>query len=447
LLALSTLFAARSSAQGAAPLRCALELAPFESPLRPGVRSQLVPVQAGESVFAASALCLFALDARTLEARWGVGPPRGWEALAPARRAQLLEGIDHELAWSAPGVGAGVVVAALQLPSSRGRHEEWDGIVFQRLGPERRLFAFDAASGAALWDHGPELAADDASHPFARGQNVFGAPLVRGESVLVACASDPSSIDYRVASYALASGAFQWASFVVRGQVERRGPGQQSGEYSAPPLALTPDGARVLALTGLGTLACLDAATGALLWSTPYPAEPLPGRRAHMPPRRTLRWRAMPPLVSGDVVLAAPVDARALFAFDLADGCLLWSLAGADERGRFLERLRVDHLAGVEGATIYLGGPELAALRCVRGLRDPGGWELVWTSRAGTLPGARARLVDGALFAPDAFELRELDARTGTLRRVHAADATLGLLVEPRSLFALGAGTLERLER
>ena len=433
-----------------------LELDPLESAERPHVRSQLVPVRAGELLYVASGLRLFALDAFTLEPRWRAGPPSGWYSLDPARRAELLEGVDHEFAWSAPNVGARAVVAALQLPLARGRREEHMGVVIARALPERRLFAFDRFTGRRLWDHvPPELAPgsdprvelDRRGVALARRASVIGPPLVVGERVLVPCSSDSSSVDYRVAAYELADGGAVWATFVLRGQVARDGLGFVLDEFLAPPLVLTPDGRHVLVLTGLGTLALLDASTGEIGWSTRYPAEPLPRSHAHMPPRRSLRWRGTPPLVVGETVIAAPPDARALFAFDLVDGRLLWSLSEADELALFPCRPETDHLAGVAGDTLWLGGPELAAVRCIGGLRAPASFELAWTDPLGCASGARARLVGQTLFVPDATRVRALDACTGVTRRAYEADATVGLLVDDAELVAVGAGTLARIER
>lgn len=435
----------RAAAQEEGQRWSEVELQPFEGARRPGVRSQLVPVQAGELVYVASALRLFALDARTLEPRWRAGPPRGWHGLEEEQRAALLGGIDHELAWTMPGVGERAVVALLQLPFSRGKDEARYGQVVSRALPERRLFAYERETGKRLWDHAPASAKAARSGASGQRMNVIGPPLVVGERVLVACASDESSIDYRVAAYELASGDLAWTTFVLRGQVERNGLGQLTGEFSAPPLVLAPDG-HVLVLTACGALAVLSATTGELTWSTRYPAEPLPRVHTVMPPRRTVRWRSTPPVVVGDVVLAAPMDSRALLAFDLADGRLLWSLPDVEETALPFRKLKSDHLIGAEADTLYLGGPELAAIRCVGGLRAPSSWELVYAAPVGTTPGARARLANGTLLVPDGARLHEIDARTGAERRSRAADATLGLLVQDTALFAVGAGSLERLQ-
>ncbi len=266
--------------------------------------------------------------------------------------------------------------------------------------------------------------------------------------MLVPCASDESSIDYRIAAYELARGRLAWTTFVRRGQVQRTSLGHALNEFAAPPLVLVPGGAHVLALTGLGTLALLDATTGELGWSTRYPAEPVPRVHAILPARRSVRWRSTPPVVVGEVVLAAPVDSRALLAFDLVDGRLLWSLSDAEEFAHFACRSASDHLAGAEGDRLYFGGPELAAVRCVGGLRAPSRWELCWTIPASRASAARAQLVKGVLFVPDGPDrLREFESLTGAERRSHATDATLGLLVREEALFALGTGTLTRLER
>lgn len=425
----------------------AVELESSASAARPGVVSQLVPVQAEDLVWVASALRLFALDARTLGLRWSAGPPEGWSGLGDARRAEILEGLDHEFAWTMPGVGEQVVAAVLLLPFAREERLVEHGRLLATLRPERRLFAYARVTGEPLWDHAPPGPPPSSGGEFALRMNLIGPPLVAGALVLVPCASDESSIDYRIAAYELASGRLAWSTFVQRGQVQRTPLGHVLNEFTAPPLVLAPGGGHVLALTGLGTVALLDARTGELGWSTSYPVVPLPPAHAIRPPRRSLRWRSTPPVVVGDVVLAAPMDSRALLAFDLVDGRLLWSLADIEEFAHFSCRSGSDHLAGAEGDTLYLGGPELAALRCVGGLRAPLRWELTWTLPE-VASGARSQLANGIWMVPDGpGRLLEIEACSGVERRVHAADASLGLLVREDALFALGTGGLTRLER
>src|SRR5262249_31288158 len=149
--------------------------------------------------------------------------------------------------------------------------EDWQGITISTALPERRLFAFDLATGLPLWDHAPPPSWDGVNGDFAERMSVTGSPLVVGERVLVSCMSDESSIDYHVACYRIETGQLLWDRFVVRGQEERTNFEYLVREFAPPPLVSAP-GQRVVTETGLGVVAALDAATGELLWRTEYPA-------------------------------------------------------------------------------------------------------------------------------------------------------------------------------
>src|SRR5437867_8899373 len=120
-----------------------LDLTPFAKP----ERAELVPVLAGERVLLTSTLRLYAFDACSGELAWSAGPPAAWDQLAPAAREALFAGLAPGRMFVAPAAGERVAVAALQIPRSRQAPENWDGMVIWNALPERRLFAFDLASG------------------------------------------------------------------------------------------------------------------------------------------------------------------------------------------------------------------------------------------------------------------------------------------------------------
>ena len=413
-------------------------------------RAELVPVLAGEHVLVTSTLRLFAFDAGTAELRWSAGPPDGWNALEPALRDQLFDGLDLRLLWVAPAASERVAVAALQVPLSRNPTEDWHGLQIATAIPERRLFAFELDSGRPLWNHAPRPG-EPAEPSFAEEMTLTSSPTVAGGCVLVPCTSDASSVDYHVASYELTTGTLLWSTFVVRGQIERNMFGKAVREFVGAPLVAVPERGRVLAQTGLGTIVALDLVTGELLWRTDYEAIPLPKARSYTPPKREVVWRTSAPIVVGDVVLATPPDSRDLMALDLADGHVLWSVTERELTACHsdTEKLGFDHLLGASEDVIYLGGSKLSAIARRGGLRSPRPLEHLWTvpvEQPWTL--GRAQLAGEEILQPGASECLVLDRKTGTRRDDRSLTSRpCGFLVTADALFALGEDGLKRIER
>jgi outer membrane protein assembly factor BamB len=422
----------------------ALEPALFDHPL------EVVPVQAGDRILLTSTLRLFALDAGTGELAWSSPQPAGWEALAPVAQHALFKGLDPDGLLVLPAAGERVAVAALQVPLSRAPNEDWQGIVFRVALPERRLFAFEFATGRPLWDHAPPADWDGVAGSFEERMQVIASPLVVGTRVLVPCTFDVSSIDYHVACYALDTGARLWTTFVTRGQVERGYQGYLIREFAAAPLIASPDGKRVFAQTDLGQLAALDIDSGALQWQSEYEPIPLPKTKSYSPQARKRYWRTTPPLVVGDVLLATPRDCAKVLVLDLATGRELGSLPV--KRPWKQDEGRVDCLVGARGETLYLGGEQLVALTRAGGFGSEAEWQVAWTyslgARSGGLRGARARLVGDELFAQGRDgTIHVLAASDGSLRRTLEADAAASLLVTDEALFVVGRDHVQRIER
>ena len=426
-----------------------LDLTPFAG--KDVGRAELVPVLAGEHVLVTSTLRLFAFDARTAELRWSAGPPHGWDALEPAVREQLFDGLDLRLLWVAPAASERVVVAALQLPLSRNPTEDWHGIQIATAVPERRLFAFELDSGRPLWNHAPAGSGQLAEPSFAQEMTLTSSPTVTGSRVLVPCTSDESSVDYHVACYELTTGALLWNTFVLRGQLERNSFGKAMREFAGPPLVAVAERGCVLAQTGLGAIAALDLATGTLLWRTDYYPIPVPKARTYTAPKREVVWRTTPPIVVGDVVLATPPDSFDLMALDLAYGHVLWinparSLASLHSE---TAKLGFDHLIGASADVIYVGGSKLSAFAKRGGFRSPRRFENLWTvplEQSWTL--GRAQLAGEGIFQPGPGECLVLDRKTGTKGNDHALTSRpRGFLVTDGALYALGDDGLKRIER
>jgi outer membrane protein assembly factor BamB len=431
------------------PPRTPLELEPLRGRGPGGLAgAEIVPVLARDQVLVSTTLRLFALDACSGEILWSAGPPRGWEELEPEAYARAFVGLDHEQLLVAPAAGERIAVAALQVPWTRRDYEEWQGLAIAIPLPERRLFAFELASGAPRWDHAPPPGGDGAGGAFSERMSLVASPLVVGARVLVPCTSDESSIDYHVACYRLETGALLWTTFVTRGQVERNLFGRQSLEFATAPLVAAPDGRTLLAQTDLGLVAALDLATGEVLWRTEYAPLPLPQAKGYAAQKRKEVWRVAPPLVVGEVVLATPRDGAELLALELSSGRRLWAepmeslraLDGDDQRG-------LDHLIGADADALYLGGEKVCALAKGGGLASDGGWQVRFTLPLAGSAAARARLAGDALFVPTRTEVLERFIRYPWRRRAFAAQAARGILAIEGALFVLGEGGMRRLER
>ncbi len=300
--------------------------------------------------------------------RWTSGEPRGWIRLRESDRKEYETGLDHRDALFAPAVADGIVVAPLQVPFSPYGNEDYENIPILRVIPERRLFAFDVATGRELWNHDIPLDWDGESGDFATRMRVAGPPVIAASRVIVPVYRLEGRIGFHVACYELASGRLLWSQQVISGQRELNMFSRPEWAFSAPPVRVEDD--RVLCLTQLGTLASLDLFTGKLQWETLYEQMPLPRRRSFEADRRDQTWRNTPPVVADDVVLATPVDSEDLIAVDLETGAMLWSMR-QDKISRDAEGYApdVDLLIGADDETVYLAGRRLIALERSGGLR------------------------------------------------------------------------------
>jgi outer membrane protein assembly factor BamB len=438
---LALVLVASSSAAQSAEL--ALELGPRQLP-RAHAQHELV--RDGDTLFLAGEVSLHAFDADTLAPRWNAGPPPGWDQLAADGRAALLRGLALERTWTAPAVSAETVVAAWLLATPRAREQQFGGLQLQGSLPDRRLFGLDRATGVVCWNHAPRPGAPK-ERSFAERMTLLTPPIALDGRIVVACTSDTSSVDYQLAAYDARGGALLWKTFVLRGQIARGAFGFQMRDHPTPPLVAGPDGASVLALTGLGALACVELESGLVRWISAYPAVSIPRAHLYGPVPYPGRWFPTAPRLVGDVILVAPPDSRALCAFDARDGSLLWELGEADQLA-FCGRLPdQDELVGADDEHIALGGRELGLLRVRGGLRAPQGFELVWSRPVEEPLWTRARWQEGLLYLPVPGGLLPHDLTTGEPRPLLALDAELGYRIDGDAITALGRSALTRQPR
>ncbi|MEM7308846.1 MAG: PQQ-binding-like beta-propeller repeat protein [Planctomycetota bacterium] len=345
-----------------------LDFSPFHGTGR-SERYNLFPVLAGDSLLVSSTLQLFCLDAFSSELRWASEPPDGWSNLADWKRNELFAAIDKELCLVAPAAGSGICVAPLQVPYANQEDHDYQGIEILKAIPERRLFAFDLATGEELWNHAPPLGWDGETGRYEERMLVAAPPTIRGSRVIVPCYRMAGRIDFQVACYDLRTGERLWSTGLVSGQRELNMFGRQTQEFCGAPVTVEGDG--VYVLTQLGTIARLDLFSGRILWESRYEQIKIPKNRGWTTSDRDVVWRNAPPVVTDDVVVATPHDSYLLVGVDREDGTVLWSYDY--DRLPVTPDLADDDptygvLLGADGDTVYLGGKAVSALQKQGGL-------------------------------------------------------------------------------
>jgi outer membrane protein assembly factor BamB len=338
----------------------------------------LFPVKIGDLLLVSTSMRLWAIDAWSGKERWRSSEAPGWDqvdarrlrkpkSMEPFQRKDFYGAIDREALLVAPAAGSGVAVAALQIPVTQLSNERFQQIEIYRVIPDRRLFAFDLASGEELWNHLPPPLWDGESGSFAERMRVAAPPVIAGSRVLVPTYRMQGRVDYHLACYDLFTGRLLWSASLISGQTELNMFGRHLHEYAAAPVVVA--GGRVLALTHLGTLAAVDLYTGDILWESLYDRVPLPAtEHYYQAPRRDLVWKNAPPVVVGRTVIAAPLDSTDLIGVDLENGSLAWSLPSRDlwkpELGS-----RALALIGADERSLYLAGrTAILALDAPQGL-------------------------------------------------------------------------------
>lgn len=356
--------------------------APFLLPEHPYKRpDSLYPVRSGDTLLVSTSLRLLALNAYSGALIWDSEEPDGWESLDEGRRAELQEGVDWESGLVAPAASDHVAVCALHIPMSVPPRVDrtFQNIKILTPIPERRLFAFDLASGRELWNHRPPPMWDGESGSFTDRMSVAGPPVIAGTRVLVPFRRMQGRIDYHVGCVDIDTGELLWSTDLISGQRELNMFGRPVQEFSAPPLCVVGD--RVIALTQLGAIAALDLFTGEIIWETVYEQIPLPKAHDFTAPRREQCWRNTVPVVVGDTVIAAPVDSRDLIGVDLTNGGLLWSLAKAtvDQLARGRNDGTKYLLVGAQDDVVYLSGSQVLALEARGGIHQGAPIALKWS--------------------------------------------------------------------
>ncbi len=385
----------------------------------------LYPARWKDKIFVSTSLEVLAYESISGDLHWRSGETPEWLQVEAAERKEMIDDVVRTReCFVAPATGQGVVVAALQIPYAFEPNVQFGDMEISRELPNRRLFAFDAETGAHLWDTRPPPSWDDESGTFAQRMRIVGPPVIAGSRVLVPTARMRGRIEYHVGCFDLHTGELLWSTPVVTGQRELNMFGRIMFEFCAPPLVVA--GRSVLALTQLGTLAALDLFTGDIEWEVLYDARKIPKTNGVNANQLENDWRNSPPVVVGNTVFATPFDGKDLIAVDLSSGAMLWSqnyrTTLRTGLGQNMSR-SLNLLIGADEERIYLSGHRVVALGSSQGpVTRTGVDEVRWVYPAGSDraneldPNGPRPLLDATRIHIPGASLASIDRVTGQLK-------------------------------
>jgi outer membrane protein assembly factor BamB len=395
-------------------------LQPNLSPPPPLVQNSdnFFPARSGDMLLVSTSLRLLALNAYSGALVWDSGEPLAWRGLSDRERDSFWKAIDRGSALIAPAAGAHVAIAALQIPLAFIENEDFQQTIpITRKIPDRRLFAFDLATGKKLWDHVPPPLWDGEAGGFVERMSVAGPPVIAGTRVIAPFYRMQGRIDYHVGCFDVDTGALLWSTSLISGQRELNMFGRPLTEFCAPPVRIVND--RVIALTQLGAVACLDLFTGEILWETTYEQIPLIPNHDFNMRSRPRYWKNSAPAITSDMVVCTPYDSADLIGLDLDSGTMRWSLPH-DAINRVFGTYEgdVELLIGATDSTVYLGGDKIVALESRTGLHTQAPVVPKWPAAfededmRGSRPG-RAVLFGDRVLVPTLHKRIDVDARLG----------------------------------
>ena len=363
----------------------------------PAAFSALQVAAAGSGLFAANHAAVYALDAETGRPVW-LYPDAPEPSPAPA-----LDETIHAVAFSG-------------------------GRLFARLA--QSVVAFDAASGRLLWRQSfarqePRKVEEEAEpadrenadkdnkeegkepeegkekpKPKKKGKDtkflgskvtiLLTPPVVSGSRVYVGLTDLGEEARAHVLALDAATGQELWRTFLCSRSI----PAFLGLGATASPPAVSGDS--VYFATNLGTVAALDAATGALRWLQRYASFPNPLRQAAV--ERGQRWANSPPVLDAGTLFVTPQDGARLLAIDAVSGSLAWS--APRDGGRYL--------VGVDGGRLLLAGERVQALDELTGKR-------LWSAVLPEEPMGRPAACPGRLFVPTASGLLAVRTNDGAV--------------------------------
>ena len=281
-----------------------------------------------------------------------------WVSRSPLgnSRADYSDSTNQDMVLAA-AIGSDIVVAALQVPEGSANVDFHGGIRIMYKMPQRRLFAWDRASGLQLWSHFDEIEGPR-TRKF-RGHDSCANPIVAGDTVFAPMHDRSGAIAFSVGAYDLRTGQVKWRRLVCSSQQDVNMFGNARMEFAASPLSLH-DGV-LYGAANLGVSYAIEAGTGRIRWITAYDVVRMPRAMLHQQAERQVYFANNVPVVNRHVVAMMPLDSQFVLGLDTESGRALWRLpaeatvAGTDHH--------VVWLAGALGDEFVLSGRGIVAVR------------------------------------------------------------------------------------
>ena len=269
------------------------------------------------------------------------------------------------------------------------------------------LVALDgAAQGKLLWliKASELLLPNRPAERNGRSVSFEGTPVADARNVYVAVTDRREQTATYVACFDAETGASRWIHYLGAAASEidnfmAMGMGfgaAAAGDFGHRLLSL--EGPVLYYQTNLGALVSLEAETGAVRWVATYPRQDS-GRGGSVGDRDL-----NPAIIHQGLVIVAPSDASAIFAFDAASGRLVW------KTDPIADEVKLSHLLGVAKGRLVATGDRVL----IFDVRD-GKLLATWPDSGRSMEGyGRGLLAGDRIYWPTRNEIQILDQRSGT---------------------------------
>jgi outer membrane protein assembly factor BamB len=265
------------------------------------------------------------------------------------------------------------------------------------------LFAIDRTTeGKVVW----KRAASELVLPKGKGKAETpnknaafeGAPVADGRNVYVGLTDRAEMTSAYVACLDADTGLPRWVRYICEANPMTGPFGVDTGGEINHRL-LTLDGPTLYYQTNLGAVVSLDVEVGAIRWMATYPTEPRRGFA--QAPERDLN----PAISYNGLVIVAPEDAAAIYAFDAATGQLVWKTRPLPED------VKLAHLLGVAKGRLVATGDRVLLFDV-----KTGALVSAWPDGGQSPQGyGRGILAGDKIYWPTKTEIHVLDQGTGLL--------------------------------
>jgi len=264
-----------------------------------------------------------------------------------------------------------------------------------------------STDGKLLWKRpsGEVLPARRPGEPAARRVGFEGSPVADARGVYVALTDRREQTSTYVACLDAETGATRWVRYLGAASSDADnmfGMGMGMGGMGGGPTndfghrLLTLDGPTVYYQTNLGAVAALDAETGAVRWVATYPRQDRLAGSGH---DRDLN----PAVVHDGLVIVAPDDAQAVYAFEAVGGRFLW------KTDPLPDEVKLTHLLGVAKGKLVATGDRVMLFDVKTGKLAHS-----WPDTGHGFKGyGRGVLADDKIYWPTRTEIHVLDQSSG----------------------------------